>query len=91
MWYDWVVKALVSSCMSVGRPLAERLDLRCLAMGHFPSYLKECDFFQQTTFLIFVFSCSKPRSHRGWREITRMWHPFHKQDYFGGFESLTGK
>ena len=27
MWYDWVVKALVSSCMSVGRPLAERLDL----------------------------------------------------------------
>ena len=32
MWYDWVVKALVSSCMSVGRPLAERLDLPCLAI-----------------------------------------------------------
>ena len=24
MWYDWVVKALVSSCILVGRPLAER-------------------------------------------------------------------
>jgi len=21
MWYDWVVKTVVSSCMSVGRPL----------------------------------------------------------------------
>ena len=27
MWYDWVVKLLVSSCMSVGSPLTERLDL----------------------------------------------------------------
>ena len=32
MWYDWVVKALVSSCMSVGRPLTEHLDLPCLVI-----------------------------------------------------------
>ena len=44
MWYDWVVKALVSSCMSVGRPLAERLDLPCLAMGHFPSQRENAPF-----------------------------------------------
>ena len=27
MWYDWVVRALVSSFMSVGRPLTERLAI----------------------------------------------------------------
>ena len=32
MWYDWVVKEFVSSCMSVGRPLSEHLDLSCLVM-----------------------------------------------------------
>ncbi len=32
MWYDWVTKAIVTSCMSVGIPLAERLDLSCLAI-----------------------------------------------------------
>ena len=33
MWYDWVVKALLSSCMSVGRSLAERHDMPCLAIS----------------------------------------------------------
>ncbi len=35
MWYDWVVKALVSSCMFVGRSLAERRDMICFAFLSF--------------------------------------------------------
>ena len=31
MCFDCVVKALLSSCMSVGRSFAERLDMPCLA------------------------------------------------------------
>ncbi len=34
MWYDWVVKALVSSCISVGCPLTEHLDLSYLTIPH---------------------------------------------------------
>ena len=32
VWYDWVVKALLSSYMSVGRSFAERPDMPCLAI-----------------------------------------------------------
>ena len=30
IWYDWVVKAILSSCMSVGSSFAERPDMPCL-------------------------------------------------------------
>ena len=49
MWYDWVVKALLSSCMSVGRSFAERPDMPCLAItANICFYLKKslfCRFF----------------------------------------------
>ena len=36
-WYDWVVKTLLSSCMSVGRfglSLTEHHDMKCLTITH---------------------------------------------------------
>ena len=39
MWYEWVVKALLSSCMSVGRSFAERPDMPCLAITAIPRKL----------------------------------------------------
>ena len=32
MWYDWVVKSFLSSCMSVGHSFEERSDMSYLAM-----------------------------------------------------------
>ena len=44
MWYDWVVKTLLSSCMSVGRSFVERPDMSCLVITTIRLYCRRHDY-----------------------------------------------